>query len=324
MYSAKLNMGTYLDIVKKVDSVPYLHEKDHDHFTKNIYTLYSHDGSFQLGYILPIICKELSEFPEYFHIDDCDKSLKFSSSLKSIETRCQALEEIGKIWRSSNKFETLKGWRNEKYTIYDNDGEPYFYLERSMCPLFGVVMYGVHINGYVKDSRGNYRVWVPRRAADKATFPGMLDNTVAGGLGYPYGPEETVFKECYEEAGLEESYLVDRIKSCGSVSYLYQLNKNVFNSELGLIQPEVEYIYDLQMDSETIPHPVDHEAEDFRLMDLEEIKERLLDGEFKDNCGAVMIDFMIRHSLLKPEDEANFVEINSRLHRFLPFPVKSN
>ena len=316
-------MRTYLDIVKKVDVVPYSHEAEYDDFVSHFFRLKSHDGSFNLGYLIPSVVKELFKYPQYFMIND--NIVKFSFSLDTIEKREEALEIIGNEWKNQGLFDTLKGWRNEKYTIYGPINEVYFHLERAMCPLFGVVMYGVHINGYVKSPiTGEIKLWVPRRAANKATYPGMLDNTVAGGLGYPYGPIETCYKECYEEAGLEERYVTKNIKSCGVISYLYQLKPFDFESELGSVQPEVEYIYDLYMDENTIPHPVDHESEDFQLMTIDEVKKRLLNGEFKDNCGAIIVDFLIRHSIITPELEKDYIQINSKLHRYLPFPVRSN
>jgi hypothetical protein len=41
--------------------------------------------------------------------------------------------------------------------------------------------YGVHMNGYV-DIGGEKSLWIGKRSETKATFPGMLDHLVAGGL----------------------------------------------------------------------------------------------------------------------------------------------
>ncbi|GME93315.1 transferase activity, transferring phosphorus-containing groups protein [[Candida] boidinii] len=320
------NNYNYLDLVKLVDSAPYVHETDsYNIFTSSVYTLISHDSQFKLGYVLPIVSNSLKAHTEIVSVDDTTRTIKINSSLDTVDKRIDAFAELGQELKHSNKFETLKGWRNELYTIYGPNREIYMRAERALCPLLGVVMYGVHINGYIPESKstdGKLKIWVPRRSATKPTYPGMLDNTVAGGLGYPYGPYETVIKECYEEAGLEEEYVKSRAKSAGCISYLYQLTKGKFSDEGGLIQPEVEYVYDLMMDEGDIPHPVDDEAEDFKLMDLDEIKLRLSNGEFKHNCASVIIDFLIRHSYITPENEADYLEVTNRLHRFLPFPTR--
>ena len=40
----------------------------------------------------------------------------------------------------------------------------------------------MHINGYVGDATaGGQQLWVARRAANKPTWPGLLDHIVAGG-----------------------------------------------------------------------------------------------------------------------------------------------
>lgn len=317
-------MNSLLQLITKVDVVPYPHEPKHAEFLQNVYTFISHDGSFQMGYQLKLVVKKMVEFPDVFIVNHTTKTVRLHPQLSTKELREVALARVGEKWKSEAVFDTLKGWRDENYTVWDQYKQPYFNLERAMCPLLGVVMYGVHINGYVKNTNGEYSLWIPRRAANKATYPGMLDNTVGGGLGYPYDPLETVFKECYEEAGLEEEYLKNRIHACGMISYFYQLNPFDFETELGLVQPEIEYIYDVEMDADKIPDPVDKEAEDFKLMTIDEIKTRLFNGEFKDNCGAVIVDFMIRHSLITSESEPDYLEINSRLHRFLPFPTRKH
>ena len=41
-----------------------------------------------------------------------------------------------------------------------------------------------------------YLFWVPRRAATKQTWPGCLDNSVAGGITAGDNPWETIVREC--------------------------------------------------------------------------------------------------------------------------------
>lgn len=57
-------------------------------------------------------------------------------------------------------------------------------------------------------------------------------------------------------------------------------------------------------------------------MSINEIIKRLKNGEFKHNCAGIIIDFLIRFGIITPETEKDFIEINSRLHRMLPFPVR--
>ncbi|QPG73605.1 hypothetical protein FOA43_000917 [Brettanomyces nanus] len=315
---------SFLDLVKKVDVVPYYYDKkQHDQFKSSVYTFVSHDGSFTLGYMLPMVAKEFERHEDIVRVDNTKRQVYINSCLDSFELRSKKLNQLAKTWYDEGRFEHLKGWRNELYTIYSPEKRPYMQLERAFCPLLGVVMYGCHINGYVvMPDTGKIKMWVPRRSASKPSYPGMLDCTVAGGMGDRYGCLETVMKESYEEAGLTSSYMLKHVKSVGLISYLYQYERGTFTSENGFVQPEVEYIYDLEMDSATIPRPVDHEAEDFKLMGIEEVVRRLKNGEFKHNCAGVIVDFFMRHGIVTPEDEPDYIEIQNRLHRRLPFPTR--
>jgi hypothetical protein len=38
-------------------------------------------------------------------------------------------------------------------------------------------------------------------------------------------------------------------------------------------------------------------------------------GEFKPNCGLILVNFLVRHSLVTPENEPNYLEIMWRMYR---------
>jgi hypothetical protein len=45
--------------------------------------------------------------------------------------------------------------------------------------VFGIRKYGVHVNGYVIEDDGTWRMWIGQRSKTKQTFPGMFDNMVS-------------------------------------------------------------------------------------------------------------------------------------------------
>lgn len=314
-FAAKRMAKSFIDLIKQVDNAPYPHESNYTKFHQGLYTLISHDGQFQLGYLTKPIVNLMTLESDVFTTDDESKTVQLNPALSDSDLRTSKLNKLAAKWKDNDELDLKHGWRNEQYTIYDTNHKEYFRLERSACPWFGVVMYGVHINGYVKTANGEIKMWVPKRSLTKQTYPGKLDNTVAGGLGYPYGIMETCYKECWEEAGLEESYTKDRLTNVGVISYLYQFDKST-------VQPEVEYIFDLDMSDGKIPHPVDNESMDFQLLSIEEIICKLKDDEFKHNCSSVVIDFLIRHGIITSSNESDYIEINNRLHRYLEFPLR--
>lgn len=93
---------------------------------------------------------------------------------------------------------------------------------------------------------------------------------------------------------------------------------------LGWISPEVQYVYDLKLpsDGSIIPstNAADGEVEKFDLMGIEEIMKRALAGEFKPNCGMVIVDFLVRHGYSTFETDGRYLEVVSRLRRELTLP----
>ncbi|ODV94772.1 hypothetical protein PACTADRAFT_50633 [Pachysolen tannophilus NRRL Y-2460] len=312
-----------VELIRKIDVLPYAHEVNrYGLFEKSTYKFLAHDGTL-IGYMLPLVAERFKEHSDCVSVDEVARTVAIIPALDTIESRNLKFKEIAEAWRSMNTFNILKGWRNELYVVYNPSHTPYLLVERAFSMLLGVITYGVHINGYIPpelSEDGKLKLWVPRRSYQKPTYPGMLDNTVAGGMGYPYGVFETCVKECYEEAGLDEAYVRENIKQNGVISYIYQHEPEVYNNEFGLIQPEVEFIFDLVMKPEKIPKPTDNEVQEFYLMGIDEVLTRLANGEFKYNCAGVIIDFLIRHGYLTIGMELEYLEIVNRIHRRLPFP----
>lgn len=81
---------------------------------------------------------------------------------------------------------------------------PLLRMERAAMIYFGVPSFGVHLNGYVRDANSGRpaAVWIARRSMSKATYPGLLDQMVAGGQPAGMSFQENIRKESEEEASL--------------------------------------------------------------------------------------------------------------------------
>lgn len=321
------NGFSYLDLINKVDIFPqdYLFNK---HFQKNVYHLQTHTGD-NIGFVIRLVVDQMRKiggclFADLFQANDQDRLLKFKPV--DFETRNEMLHKLASKLRYESDLECLKGWRNERYSVY-SDKKPYVLVERALSGVLGIITYGVHVNGYVFDETSKeIKFWIPRRSASKPTWPLMLDNIVAGGIGYPYGIHETVIKESMEEANLPQSLVEESIKPVGIVSYFHfqgDIENDNFESESSFITGEVEYLYDMELTAGVFPKPNDDEVESFELLSLQETINALKNKEFKPNCGLIMVEFLIRHSYITPENEPNYVEIINKIHRTLPFPTRS-
>ncbi|KAK9472362.1 NUDIX hydrolase domain-like protein [Dipodascopsis tothii] len=316
-------MFSNLQLIALTDSVPYAKDgAAHASFFETVYAFRTHDGVATLGYVQSFVVDALRDEPDKFAVDDAARTVAFLPSYDTYEKRNKMVANLTQAWRTAGRFKVLSGWRNELYRIYYPARQTYLLMERAATPLFGIVSYGVHLVAYVPATESQpLRLWVPRRSKTKSTYPGMLDNTVAGGIGDPYGVFETLIKECGEEAGFPEALVRAHAQSVGVVSYFYERTAAA-GGEAGCLQPEVQYCYDLALPADApSPTPVDGEVDEFYLLDVDAVKRELAAGSFKPNTALVTIDFLVRHGYITAESEPDYIEILARMHRQLEFPL---
>ncbi|OAF54209.1 hypothetical protein VC83_09569 [Pseudogymnoascus destructans] len=133
--------------------------------------------------------------------------------------------------------------------------------------------------------------WVPRRNAKKSTWPNMLDNTVAGGVARGEMPFECLVREAGEEAALSEELVRRDTVAVGTVTW-FNISDEKAGGELGLMNPGMLYVYDLEVGEDVVFKPVDNDVQSFHLLGVDEVKEAMRNGEFKPSCATVMIDFL--------------------------------
>ncbi|AAS50687.2 ABL084Cp [Eremothecium gossypii ATCC 10895] len=313
---------SFIEIVNAVDGLSYDYQSN-PAFKEHVYEFHTHSGV-PIGYILQFVVQEMrlvasTEFDRLFACSDAERYVKFKET--DFETRNEQLETLAQQLRSRSSLSCLKGWRNEKYAVYV-EHLPYVLIERALSSVFGIITYGVHMNGYLRDaSTGELLIWVPRRSYKKATWPGMLDNVVAGGLGHPHGVYDTLLKESMEEAALPEEVIRNGARAVGVVSYFYHKPGGTYSTEADFITGEIEYLYDIQLPVDVIPKPNDDEVNNFTLMTLQQVVDALIRGDFKPNCGLIMLDFLVRHGYVNSDNEPHYLEIVTKMHRHLPFPT---
>ncbi|ORX52895.1 hypothetical protein BCR36DRAFT_323896 [Piromyces finnis] len=292
--------------------------KLNNNFDSNIHKIIPfYLDTIMLGIIPDNVFQQLKKYNKTFGKNEKPFSISahkvtFSENVNTFEKRGKVMNDLLTHWRDNKTFSCLKGWRDELYPIFDGNHEIAFNIERSGIALFGLRSYGCHINGYVEDPETHkLKMWIAQRSFNKQTFPGRLDNIVAGGISFPYSPTETAVKECLEEASMPYE-ISKQVVPCGAVTYISVENRG--------ISVDSQYVFDLKLPSSFQPKPNDNEVEGFYLMEFDEIIKRLKNNEFKSNSGIVIIDFMIRHGILTHSMEVNYLDILSNIHRPIPFP----
>ncbi|GLH16562.1 Uncharacterized protein YJR142W [Gryllus bimaculatus] len=89
--------------------------------------------------------------------------------------------------------------------------------------------------------------------------------------------------------------------------------KFFFESERGLF-PNTEFVFDLELPLDFVPYNSDGEVEKFELLPADQALEKVFSTEFKTTSCPVVVDFLIRHGKISPENEPNFPQIVELLH----------
>uniref|UniRef100_A0A7S3VQ33 Nudix hydrolase domain-containing protein n=1 Tax=Dunaliella tertiolecta TaxID=3047 RepID=A0A7S3VQ33_DUNTE len=245
----------------------------------------------KVGHFKPEFVEHLSHYPSVFHVSESQVSL--ASELDTPEKRTA---QVARVLEELRDKKVIGGWRNELYPVtssfYD---KPELLVERAAATHFGMKAYGVHCNGYVVDETGRYKLWVAKRSMSKPNWPGKLDHIAAGGQPHNLSPTANIIKECEEEASIPLE-LARTAKPVGAVSY-------TTISSVGL-KPDVLFTFDIQLPLGFTPKPQDGEVEYFELWPIERVAQTVANTtDFKTNCNLVIIDFMLRHGLIGPDQE---------------------
>ncbi len=255
----------------------------------------------RVGWVRHALAERLARFAKTFTVRD--DAIELDPRLADFDARSAAMEPVVD-WLEAEGL--LTGRRVEFYPVATSWGaQPLLKLERAAVPRFGLRTWGVHMTGFVRTA-GGIAIWVPRRARDRPTYPGQLDNTVAGGQPIGLSFRDNLVKECGEEAGIPPD-LARRAVSVGAIAYRLE-------AEDGL-KPDVQICFDLELPAEFVPNAVDGEIESFALLPAAETMRLVrVTREFKFNCNLVLIDFFVRHGLLGPE-HPDYVAICRGLRR---------
>jgi isopentenyldiphosphate isomerase len=247
-------------------------------------------GGAQVGWVAPGFARTLRRFPEVFAVGGRAVSLK--AALDTPAKRSKALDLVLRQLADEN---IIRGWRDEAYPVMPPEGGAALTtMERAAVPHFGVRAFGVHLNGFVRKRQGIH-MWIGRRSRDKPTYPGMLDNMVAGGQPAGISLKENLIKECREEAGIPRR-LAERAIPVGAISYAYA------GKTEGGLKPDVQYCYDLELPADFVPRNTDGEIDAFMLWPIAKVARIVRDtSRFKFNCNLCIIDFLVRHGLIGPE-----------------------
>lgn len=258
-----------------------------------------------VGWVKPAIAERLLTHGDSFVGDS--QTITMHPRLATIEARSAAMATVLTQWRDAG---LVPGWRNELFPVNTGFNEPpLLTLERAASPIFGILAYGVNVNGFVGRGWG-MRVWVATRAATKAVDPGMLDLIVGGGQPFGLSVTENLTKECWEEAGIPAGLAAEALP-VGIVTL-------AFEAPHGL-RIDLQFNFDLELPEDFMPVNQDGEVAGFELIPVSELLHRLRSQDsFMFDSAVVNIDFLLRHGFIGPEDP-HYLALVAAVRPALPY-----
>src|SRR5512132_1133307 len=253
------------------------------------------DGQ-SVGLVRPEFAARLAEFSDVFLVSA--HQVRLASDLVGADARTRAVEGVLRQLAAGG---VIRGWRDEPYVVAAAPDQPaLFLMERAAIPKFGIWATGVHVNGFVREG-DELLMWIGRRSPDKYTAPNKLDQIVAGGRPADLTVRETLLKEGEEEANIDPA-LASRAMPVGAVIYCTERREG--------LRRDVLYIYDLELPRDFVPVNHDGEIAEFWLWPILRVLETVRDtDDFKFNCALVVIDFLIRHGVVAPDDEPDYLTL---------------
>ncbi|MBI3444483.1 MAG: DUF4743 domain-containing protein [Magnetospirillum sp.] len=255
-----------------------------------------------IGWVRHDVAQRLAAYPEAFRVSI--EGVGLHPALDNPESRSAAIDAVASELSREMGTPRLRG---ERYRVVARFGDtPLMSVDRGVVSLFGIRAFGVHVNGFVRRADGLH-LWIGKRAADKSVAPNKLDNMVAGGQPSDLSLLENLIKEAAEEADIPRE-LAEMARPVGVVSYCLE-------DDWGL-KPDVMFCYDLEVPEGFAPRNTDGELQGFTLMPVAEVARLVREtDEFKFNVNLVLIDFLIRHGLISPDAEPDYVDLVSSLRK---------
>jgi 8-oxo-dGTP pyrophosphatase MutT (NUDIX family) len=235
-------------------------------------------GDAQVGWVKPELASNLCAYSGV---------RKGKAGVILAEDRAGDLQTIARSMAEVGRFR----WRGEAFDVRASvDGPVLAQLDRGALPAFGILAFGVHLNGLVLRPDGLH-IWIARRAADKILDPGKLDHIAAGGVPAGLTPGQTLLKEAEEEAAVPPALARGAVE-VARIGYVMERPEG--------LRRDLLVCYDLDLPESFIPRATDGEVESFALWPIEQALETVRTTDrFKFNVNLVLIDLFLRTGLVR-------------------------
>jgi 8-oxo-dGTP pyrophosphatase MutT (NUDIX family) len=184
---------------------------------------------------------------------------------------------LGVLANAMREAGVAHAWRDEQLAVTDEAGNVLGTVERAVVRPLGITTFAVHLAALSPDGRH----WVQQRSLTKPNDPGLWDTLMGGMVPASDSLAQALARETWEEAGLRLEQ-IEQLAYGGRVS-----TRRPSDRHAGYV---VEYIdwYRCVLPEGVVPINQDGEVAEFRLMDADEVRERLSRDEFTLEAALVL------------------------------------
>ncbi|TQV99735.1 hypothetical protein V2A60_005180 [Cordyceps javanica] len=303
-----------------------------------IWPLFILDSSGPVGYIIDEFMAEMDWKGTSFHVSETEVHL--DPALGPGEDRVEACKrEFLKLCEiNKSRFNgCLEHWLSSKQRRYEairwfDDRESMLLIPTPLRGILGIATAGVHLNVYSLID-GVPWMWVAQRS-EQASYPGMMDQLVAGGMDPEDGYDawRTLEHEAMEEAGLyldtDTSVVSHNGIDLGTVHgptriSFFDKKDHKAGAAVGHIEPGVRFVFDLEVPVDFFPTVSDRNAiANFTCMSMADVQSDLLSYRWKPNSALAAIDFMLRMGYIDDSGLDEEDQLGSRLDVELPMVIE--
>lgn len=170
-------------------------------------------------------------------------------------------------------------WRDEQLAVTNVQGAVVGTVERGAVRVLGIATRAVHLVGLAPDGR----MWVQRRSLTKPNHPGKWDTLMGGMVSAQDSLHQALARETWEEAGLEVAALTQVVHG-GHVDFSRPSREG---GGVGFMRERIDW-FSAQVPEGQVPHNQDGEVDEFALLSIPLLCERVAQGHFTPEAGLVI------------------------------------
>ncbi|AGF48761.1 NUDIX domain-containing protein [Candidatus Kinetoplastidibacterium galati] len=176
----------------------------------------------------------------------------------------------------------IKKWNSEILDIIGPNYEVLGHIERSAARLLGLKTRSVHMNSWLN----NKELWISKRSSKKSINPGKLETIVGGLVSKGEKPEQSLIRECYEEANLIENDILTKGKLY-KILDIKKITDEGYQIEELLSQTSL-------LKKDFCPINNDGEVDSFQKFRIENITHEILSDNFTTESSIIILSDIIK------------------------------